>query len=108
MILTNIVLFVWEYYRLYSKVRKYYKLGKIIYIFCKEKFLLIIHKVSNSADKFDLLFNYIATSPLFIVVNSLVVYSLVVLTSVGLVYYCGDFSPYEHYSCHIGCDAPRT
>jgi hypothetical protein len=24
------------------------------------------------------------------------------------VYYCGDFSPYEHYSCHIGCDAPRT
>jgi len=35
--LTSIVLFVWEYYRLYSKVRKSYKVGKIIYIFCKEK-----------------------------------------------------------------------
>ena len=31
-IVTTIVLFVWEYYRLYSKIRKYCKIGKIIYI----------------------------------------------------------------------------
>lgn len=34
-IVTSIVLFVWEYYRLYSKVRNYCKIGKIIYIYCK-------------------------------------------------------------------------
>lgn len=37
-IITSIVLFVWEYYRFYSKVRKFYKVGKIIYMFCKKKF----------------------------------------------------------------------
>ena len=36
-ILTNIVLFVWEYYKLYSKVRKYYKVSKVIHMFCKKK-----------------------------------------------------------------------
>jgi hypothetical protein len=36
-IITSILWFVWEYYRLYSKVRKYYKVGKIIYMFCKKK-----------------------------------------------------------------------
>lgn len=36
-IVTSIVLFVWEYYRLYSKVRKYCKIGKIIYMHCKKK-----------------------------------------------------------------------
>jgi len=35
-ILTTIVLFVWEYYRLYSKVRKYCKVGKLIYMFCEK------------------------------------------------------------------------
>ena len=34
--ITSILLFVWQYYRLYSKVRKYYKIGKIIYMFCKK------------------------------------------------------------------------
>ena len=33
-IITIIAYFVWESYRLYSKVRKYYKAGKIIYMFC--------------------------------------------------------------------------
>lgn len=36
-IVISTVLFVWEYYRLYTKIRKYYKLGKVIYIFCKKK-----------------------------------------------------------------------
>jgi NADH-ubiquinone oxidoreductase chain 3 len=52
MIFTSIVLFAWEYYKLYSKVRKYYKLGKIIYVFCKEKLSLITRIVNNSAGKF--------------------------------------------------------
>jgi prefoldin subunit 5 len=36
-IITSVVLFAWECYRLYSKFRKYYKVGKIIYMFCKKK-----------------------------------------------------------------------
>ncbi|KAF2647040.1 hypothetical protein K491DRAFT_743622 [Lophiostoma macrostomum CBS 122681] len=111
-ILTNIVLFVWEYYKLYSKVRKYYKAGKIISMFCKEKLSLIICRTNNYAGKFDGLFNFIATNPLSIIVYTLVVYTLVVfsllLISAVLVYYFSDFSPYEHYSCHIACDAPRA
>ena len=75
---------------------------------CKERLSLIIRRANNSAVKLDELFNFIATNRLFIVVYPLVVYSLVVLISVGLVYYCRDFSPYEHYSCHIGCDAPKA
>jgi uncharacterized membrane protein len=41
-IITSILLFVWEYYRLYSKVRKYYNIGKIIYIFCKKLFIKLL------------------------------------------------------------------
>lgn len=37
-ILISIVLFIWEYLRLFSKVRNCFKFGKKIYIFCKEKF----------------------------------------------------------------------
>lgn len=36
-IITSTVLFIWEYYRLYSKIRKYYITGKMVYMFCKEK-----------------------------------------------------------------------
>jgi hypothetical protein len=36
-IFTSLVLFIWEYYRLYSKARKYYKVGKTTYMFCKKK-----------------------------------------------------------------------
>jgi hypothetical protein len=108
MIFTSIVLFVWEYYKLYSKVRKYYKLGKRIYIFCKEKLSLIIRIANNYAGLFDLLFNFIATNPLSIVVYTLVVYSLVLFISIGLVYYCYDFYAHKHNSCHICCDAPRS
>jgi hypothetical protein len=36
-IITSVVLFAWESYRLYSKFKKYYKLGKIVYMFCKKK-----------------------------------------------------------------------
>ena len=43
--LTSVVLFVWEYYRLYSKVRKSYKVGKIIYIFCKDKLYPFYKKI---------------------------------------------------------------
>lgn len=63
----------------------------------------MVHKARNSVGKYDGLFNFIATNRL-----SIVVYSFVVLISVVLVYYCDDFYPYEHYSCHIGCDAPRA
>ena len=44
-IVANLLLFVWEYYRLYSKVRKYYKVGKIIYMFCKKKIYSFYKKI---------------------------------------------------------------
>ena len=108
MIFTSIVLFVWEYYKLYSKVRKYYKLGKIIYMFCEEKLSLIIRIANNSPGIINRFFNFIASNPLLIVRYPLVVYSFVVLICIGLVYYCSDFSPYGYNSCHIGCDAPMA
>ena len=39
-IIISIMLFVWEYYRLYSKIKKYYKISKIIYLFCLKKYTL--------------------------------------------------------------------
>jgi hypothetical protein len=44
-IITSTVLFAWESYRLYSKFRKYYKVGKIIYMFCKKKYILYKKKI---------------------------------------------------------------
>lgn len=43
----SIVWFVWEYYRLYSKGRKYYKVGKTIYMFCKKKTYSFYNKISS-------------------------------------------------------------
>lgn len=47
----SIVLFVWEYYRLYSKARKYYKVGKTIYMFCKKKTYSFYNKISSFYNK---------------------------------------------------------
>ena len=33
-IITSVVLFVWEYYRFYNGIRKYYNIFKLIYMFC--------------------------------------------------------------------------
>jgi hypothetical protein len=44
-IITSVVLFAWECYRLYSKFRKYYKVGKIIYMFCKKKIYSFYKKI---------------------------------------------------------------
>lgn len=44
-IILSLVLFIWEYYRLYSKARKYYKVGKTTYMFCKEKIYYLYQKI---------------------------------------------------------------
>lgn len=44
-IITSTVLIAWEYYRLYSKFRRYYKVGKRIYIFCKKKIYSLYKKI---------------------------------------------------------------
>ena len=41
----NIILPLWEYYRLYSKIKKYYKLGKKVYMFCKDKISCFYKKI---------------------------------------------------------------
>lgn len=41
-IMISTVLFAWESYRLYSKVRRYYNAGKTIYIFCKNWLIKIL------------------------------------------------------------------
>jgi hypothetical protein len=43
-IIISIFLFIWEYYRLYSKSIKYYKVGKVIYILCKNKLYFLYKK----------------------------------------------------------------
>ena len=71
------------------------KLGNIGYIIIIVLFtaicnlirlILMIRRANNSIGKYDGLFNFIATNRL-----SIVVYSLIVLLSVGLVYCIGDF-----------------
>ena len=44
-IIISIFLFIWEYYRLYSKSIKYYKVGKVIYILCKNKLYFLYKKL---------------------------------------------------------------
>jgi len=48
----SIVLFVWEYYRLYSKVRRYYRIGKIIYMFLKKNIYSFYNKIYSFYKKF--------------------------------------------------------
>jgi hypothetical protein len=45
-IIISIVLSLWEYYRFYSKIRKYYNFGKRIYIFCKQKICYFYNKIN--------------------------------------------------------------
>ena len=51
-IITSTVLFIWEYYRLYSKVKKYYNIGKVIFMFCKKKISFFYEKVYSFYKKF--------------------------------------------------------
>ena len=44
-IIISIFLFIWEYYRLYSKSIKYYKVGKVIYLLCKNKLYFLYKKL---------------------------------------------------------------
>jgi hypothetical protein len=64
-------------------------------VFCKEKLSLITRIVNNSAGKFYWLFKFLATNPLSIVVQPVVVFSIV-LISIGLVDYYPDFYAYGH------------
>jgi len=61
----------------------------------------MIRRANNSVGLYDRLVNFVANS-------SFVMYSLILLVSVGIVYYSGNFSVFECYGCTISCDAPRA
>ena len=51
-VVTSLLWFVWEYYRFYIKVLKYYKIAKTIYMFCKKKIYSFYIKIYSFYKKF--------------------------------------------------------
>jgi hypothetical protein len=80
--------------------------GSVVVILCTVlhflvKMLFMIRRANNSVGLYDRLVNFVAN-------YSFVMYSLILLISVGIVYCSGDFSVFECYGCIISCDAPIT
>jgi hypothetical protein len=63
------------------------------------EFLLLIRKANNSVGKYDWLFKFFATNRL-----SIVIYSLIVLISLGLVYCCVCVCDLNVVGCVCVCD----